>query len=59
MLPSKNFEVKQSEKNCNQSKKLYSNCGAPGNLFRSLELAQLTGGGLGRSKPATNLMQAH
>jgi hypothetical protein len=28
-------------------------------LFRYFELAQLTGGGLGRSKPATNLMQAH
>ncbi len=34
-------------------------CGALGNLFRCFELAQLTGGGLGRSKPATNLMQAH
>ncbi len=27
--------------------------------FSALELAQLTGGGLGRSKPKTNLMQAH
>jgi hypothetical protein len=28
-------------------------------LFRYFELAQLAGGGLGRSKPATYLMQAH
>jgi hypothetical protein len=26
-------------------------CGTPGNLFRCFELAQLTGGGLGRSTP--------
>jgi hypothetical protein len=36
-----------------------ADCGAHGKLFRYFELAQLTGGGLGCSKPATNLMQAH
>jgi hypothetical protein len=36
-----------------------SYCGALGSLFRYFELAQLTGGGLGRSKSATNIMQAH
>jgi hypothetical protein len=34
------------------------NCGAPGKLFRCLELAQLTEGGLGRSKPMTNLIES-
>jgi hypothetical protein len=32
--------------------------GAPGILFRCFELAQLTEGGLGRSKPATNLIKS-
>ncbi len=33
-------------------------CGAPGKLFRCFELAQLTEGGLGRSKSATNLIES-
>ncbi len=37
---------------------LYPNCGATGKLFRCFELAQLTEGGLGHSKPATNLIES-
>jgi hypothetical protein len=33
-------------------------CGVPGKLFRCFELAELTEGGLGCSKPATNLSES-
>jgi hypothetical protein len=36
----------------------YKKSGSPGKLIRYFKLAQLAGGGLGRSKPTTNLMQA-
>ncbi len=49
------FDVRHGRQWCHWNR----HCGAPRNLFRCFKLAQLTGGGVGRSKPATNLMQAH